>query len=76
MHSSRIPADGGWYVEDVPLVELMYLVVTRMPGESYLRRLMSLLYLCYVFRTLINSLVCWFGKFTSCDRINLKMAME
>ena len=32
-----------------------------MPGESYRRRLRSLLlYLCYVFRALINSLVCWF----------------
>ena len=39
----------------------MYLVFTRMPGESYRRRLRSLLlYLCYVFRALINSLVCWF----------------
>ena len=47
--------------EDVPLVEFMYLVFTRMPGESYRRRLRSLLlYLCYVFRTLINSPVCWF----------------
>jgi len=37
----------------------MYLVSTRMPGESYRRRLGSLLlYLCYVFRALINSLVC------------------
>ena len=45
--------------EDVTLVELMYLVFTRMPGESYRRRLRSLLlYLCYVFRVLINSLVC------------------
>ena len=26
-------------VEDVPLVEFMYLVFTRMPGESYRRRL-------------------------------------
>ena len=44
---------------NVPLVELMYLVFTRMPGESYRRRLRSfLLYLCYVFRALINSLVC------------------
>ena len=44
---------------DVPLVEFMYLVFTRMPGESYRRRLRSLLlYLCYVFRALINSLVC------------------
>ena len=29
-------------------------VSTRMPGESYFRRLRSLLYLCYVFRALIN----------------------
>ena len=37
----------------------MYLVFTRKPGESYRRRLRSLLlYLSYVFRTLINSLVC------------------
>ena len=42
----------------------MYLVFTRMPGESYRRWLRSLLlYLCYVFRALINSLVYWF--FTS-----------
>ena len=44
-------------LEDLPLVEFMYLVFTRMPGESYRRRLVSLLYLCYVFRTLTNSLV-------------------
>ena len=45
--------------EDVPLVEFMYLVFTRMPGESYHRQLRSLLlYLCYVFRALINSFVC------------------
>ena len=44
---------------DVPLVEFMYLVFTRMPGENYRRRLMSLLlYLCNIFRALINSLVC------------------
>ena len=37
----------------------MYFVFTRMPGESYRGRLMSLLlYLCYVSRALINSLVC------------------
>ena len=37
----------------------MYLVFTRMPGESYRRRLKSvLLDLCYVFRALNNSLVC------------------
>ena len=42
--------------EDVPLVEFMYLVFT---GESYRKRLKSsLLYLCYVIRALINSLVC------------------
>ena len=36
--------------EDVPLVEFMYLVFTRMPGKSYGRRLRSLLlYSCYVF---------------------------
>ena len=45
--------------EDVPLVEFMYLVFTRVPRESYSRRLrFLLLYVCYVFRALINSLVC------------------
>ena len=40
-------------------MEFMYLVFTRMPGESYRRRVMSLLLcLCDVFRALINSLVC------------------
>ena len=35
----------------------MYPVFTRMPDESYRRLLRSLLlYLCYVFRSLINSL--------------------
>ena len=39
----------------------MYLVFTRMPGESYHRWLRSLLLcLCCVFQALINSLVCWF----------------
>ena len=34
---------------------------TRVPGESHHRWLRSLLlYLCYVFQVLINSLVCWF----------------
>ena len=48
-----------FFIEDVPLVEFMYLVFTGMPGESYCRRLRSLLlYLWYVFRALINSLVC------------------
>ena len=31
---------------------------TRMSGEIYRRRLRSLMYLCDVFRALINSLVC------------------
>ena len=45
--------------ESLLLIEFMYLVFTRMPGESYRRRLMSLLlYLCCVFRALINSPVC------------------
>ena len=42
---------------DVPLVEFMDLVFTRMPCESYRRRLRSsLLDLCHVFRAVINSL--------------------
>ena len=49
----------SWF-EDVPLVEFVYLVLTRMPGESYCRRRRSLLYLCDVFHSIINSLVCWF----------------
>ena len=40
------------YSVDVPLAEFMYLVFTRMPGESYRWRLRSLLYLYYVFRAL------------------------
>ena len=45
--------------EDVPLVEFMYFVFTRMQDESYCRRLRSLLLcLCGVFEMLINSLVC------------------
>ena len=36
-------------LEDVALAEFIYLEFTRMPGESYRRRLMSLLYLCFVF---------------------------
>ena len=48
-------------IEDVPLVEFIYLVFTRMPGESYRRRLKSLLLCsCDVFRAIINSLMCWF----------------
>ena len=40
----------------------MYLVFPRMPGESYRGPLRSLLLcLCDVFRSLINSPVCWFA---------------
>ena len=54
-------ADGGLISEDVPLVEFMYLVFTRMPGDNYQRQLESLLlHLCYIFWVLINSLVFWF----------------
>ena len=49
---------GAPFFEDVTLVEFMYLVFTRIPVESYRRRLGSLLGLCDVFRALINSLVC------------------
>ena len=53
--------------EDVLLVEFMYLVFTCMPGVSYCRRLMSLLLcLCDVFWALVNSLVCWFIRFSFC----------
>ena len=46
--------------EDVPLVQFMHVVSTRLPGERYRRRLRSFLLfsLCYVFWALINSLVC------------------
>ena len=43
-------------------MEFMYLVFTHMPGESYPRRIRSLLlYLYYVFQALINSpvLILW-----------------
>ena len=53
-----MPLGGRPFFEDVPLMEFMYLVFTRKPGESDCRSL--LLYLCYVFRVLINSLVCRF----------------
>ena len=47
--------------EDIPLVEVMYVVFTRMPTESYSRSLTSLLLCLYdVFRALINSLMCCF----------------
>ena len=59
VNSTRDSASLHRQEQDVPLVEFMYLVFTRMPGKSYRRRLRSLLlYLCYVFLTLINSFVC------------------
>ena len=46
-------------IEDIPLVECMYLVCTHIPLQSYRRRLRSLfLRSCDVFRTLIYSVVC------------------
>ena len=49
--------------ENVPVVEFMYLVFTRMPVQGDRRRLGSLLpCLCDVFRALINSLVCCFCR--------------
>ena len=52
---------GGTIFEDIPLVEFMCLVFTRVPGESYRRRLGSLLLCpCDDFRALINSLVCYY----------------
>ena len=52
--------------KDVPLVQFMYFVFTRMPGESYCRRLRSWLCLRDVFRALINSLVCWKSMSLTC----------
>ena len=50
---------GMWVnVPDVPLLEFMYLVFTRMPGESYRSdSVVLLLCLCDVFPALINSFV-------------------
>ena len=51
----------GSYTQGCASGGVMHLVFTRMPGEGYRRRLGSLLLcLCYVFRALINSLVCCF----------------
>ena len=45
------------YPLDVPLVEFVYLVFTRMPGQSCRRSLRPwLLCLCDVFQPLMNSL--------------------
>ena len=53
---------------DVPLVELMYLVFTRMPAESCRRRLRSLLlYFCDVIRAMVTSLVCYLARLGCLD---------
>ena len=54
--------DEDFDFDEVPLVELRHLVFRLVPAESYRRRLGSLLRLCDVFRALIISLVCVFGK--------------
>ena len=52
--------------KDIPLVEFMYLVFTRMPGESYCRLIRSLLlYSCYI-------CVCWGGNTKSIYRWRLE----
>ena len=50
------------FLEDVPLVEFMYLYYWHAGwgSESYCRWLRSLLFLCDVFQAQYNSLVCWF----------------
>ena len=50
-------------VRDVPLVAFMYLVFTCMPGESWHRRLGSLLRSCGIFWALFNSPISWFCIF-------------
>ena len=62
----------GIRFENVPLVELMHLIFTSIPGESYRRRLRSSLCSCDVFRALINSLARLFcagarGRGLNCD---------
>ena len=59
--------------EDAPLVEFMYLLLTRMPGGSFWRWLGSLLCLCDVFWALINSLVCWLSSNESCGMVWIKL---
>ena len=38
---------GAFFHKNVPLLELMYLVFTRMPGESYCRCLYCCVYVTY-----------------------------
>ena len=58
--ASAVFVSTPWKVTQSEYTEFVYFVFTRMPVESYRRRLRSLLYLCDVFRALITSLVCWF----------------
>ena len=46
-------------------MEFIYFVITRMLGEKNPGRLRSMLSLCGVFWTLINSLLCWYLLTTS-----------
>ena len=47
------------FFEDVSLMEFIYLLFARMPGESYRRRFRSLMLRLYdVFRARIDSLLC------------------
>ena len=39
----------GTKLGDVPLVEFMYLIFSRMPGESYCKQLVFVMYLCDIF---------------------------
>ena len=63
MHVNTRYINSTIYIQDVPLVEFMYLVFTHLPGESYRRWLGSLL-LCDIFWAQLNSLVCWFCRST------------
>ena len=67
MYLEDVPLVEFMYLEDVPLVEFMYLEFTCMPSESYLHACQVRVTVgdsglccctCYVFRALINSLVC------------------
>ena len=50
MHNQQ---SGDVISDNVPLLQYMYLVFTRMPDESYRRRLRSWLYVCNVFGALL-----------------------
>ena len=60
-------------VEDVPLVEFMYLAYARLPGNSCHRHCRSLLCSCDVFQALFKSL-CLLNKYTefrSCVKVKV-----